>query len=254
MDSGLRCQLDAGEAIAVLRLDGALSVRSAAEARRALLKALSNHDRLVVDLSRLRLDHPSCLQLFPAVLAGAGGWPRVRLALAAASPPVAAALGAARVPRCVPLHQSVVAAVGAIDARPPCVRAQRELRPEPAAAKQARTLVRGCCHDWEVVDTVSVELVANELVSNAVEHAESASRLTVELRGQWLGVRVRDWSREVARLQPADPSSRRGRGLLLVAALSENWGVWPRTDGKTVWAAWRSPPGGQAPAARWARA
>jgi two-component sensor histidine kinase len=80
------------------------------------------------------------------------------------------------------------------------------------------------------------ELLSNELVSNAVEHAHSSSRLTLTCTGSALRVSVRDYSRTpIPRPRPIDIGAFRGRGLHLVAALSRSWGADQHADGKTIW-------------------
>jgi anti-sigma regulatory factor (Ser/Thr protein kinase) len=83
----------------------------------------------------------------------------------------------------------------------------------------------------------SGELVATELLTNALIHANGRVRL--RLLGDavtWLRIEVDDGS-------PAAPSPRSaaldaigGRGLLLVESLSARWGIWQHATGKTVWA------------------
>jgi anti-sigma regulatory factor (Ser/Thr protein kinase) len=83
----------------------------------------------------------------------------------------------------------------------------------------------------------TAELVVNELVSNAVEHAHSSSRLTITYTGAVVRVSVRDYRPASApRPRPIDIGARRGRGLHLVAALASAWSVEPHPDGKTIWA------------------
>jgi two-component sensor histidine kinase len=83
----------------------------------------------------------------------------------------------------------------------------------------------------------AAEIVVTELVTNAVEHAASASVVEVERRSRTFRLTVRDF--DVAPLPAAhlpDPTSPRGRGLAMVAAVAASWGVEPHRDGKTVWA------------------
>ncbi|MFF5805604.1 ATP-binding protein [Streptomyces sp. NPDC012746] len=49
-------------------------------------------------------------------------------------------------------------------------------------------------------------------------------------------VEVHDSGAGRPRIAERDPSAERGRGLLLVAALADRWGVGVRTPGKVVWA------------------
>jgi anti-sigma regulatory factor (Ser/Thr protein kinase) len=77
-------------------------------------------------------------------------------------------------------------------------------------------------------------LVANELVTNAVEHARTAFDLAVSLAGDIVVIEVTD--RSPARLQHKvhDPLARRGRGLQVVDALSRRWSCTEHGAGKTV--------------------
>ncbi|SEO44974.1 ATP-binding protein [Amycolatopsis saalfeldensis] len=83
------------------------------------------------------------------------------------------------------------------------------------------------------------ELLATELVTNAFEHAGGPMALRLELPDDHTVIRL-----EVEDCAPnllpttatASPDSYRGRGLLLVDALSAGWGAATRDGRKTVWA------------------
>ena len=79
-------------------------------------------------------------------------------------------------------------------------------------------------------------LVGEEVVANALDHAESPCALGGRLDDDVLHVAVRDGSAEVPRIRPFDPHARRGRGLQMVATLSRRWGWESHGDGKTMWA------------------
>jgi hypothetical protein len=64
---------------------------------------LLNHGRVMVDLSRLQVGWIPALQVFPTVLASAGGWPSARLVLFGANQQMATSLHRVRVPTTVPL-------------------------------------------------------------------------------------------------------------------------------------------------------
>ena len=70
----------------VLTLAGELSMRSAGTACGAITKALLEVDRVLVDVSRLRLTWTPAVQVFPSTLAAMGGWPWARLVLFGADP------------------------------------------------------------------------------------------------------------------------------------------------------------------------
>jgi anti-sigma regulatory factor (Ser/Thr protein kinase) len=102
----------------------------------------------------------------------------------------------------------------------------------------ARTWVGATLADWEVhgdvVDTAV--LGVNELVTNALLHARSTSRVELDLDDQRLLVLVTDTGLGPApEQQDADPTAMRGRGLLLVEALTDAWGSEQTSRGTTVW-------------------
>jgi anti-sigma regulatory factor (Ser/Thr protein kinase) len=117
----------------------------------------------------------------------------------------------------------------------------------PRGARLARRLTAHRVHDWghpygsQVNDVAS--LVVAELVTNAVTHglvpgrdfllrlAYAEGRLRIEV-GDARGDRLPHLAPDV----PGDAEA--GRGLMLVAALADEWGVNPRkgAPGKTVWA------------------
>ncbi|MCP9943783.1 ATP-binding protein [Streptomyces somaliensis] len=82
----------------------------------------------------------------------------------------------------------------------------------------------------------TAELLASELVTNALVHTEYGAVVTATLAGDVLRVEVRDFAPE-----PPDPhlpvtdDGTHGRGLLLVQALADEWGVRVQGAGKAVW-------------------
>lgn len=86
------------------------------------------------------------------------------------------------------------------------------------------------------------QLVASELITNAVMHAGTPMVLTLRLLPDALSVAVRDGDPRPARITDiANESSERGRGLLLVDAFSDSWGNFFPSSGKVVWAKVRLP-------------
>ncbi|MGW8063442.1 ATP-binding protein [Streptomyces ziwulingensis] len=87
----------------------------------------------------------------------------------------------------------------------------------------------------EVVHTA--ELVISEFVTNAVRHSENGPvSLSVRLGEQSLRIEVCDDCTELPRPGFPDPCSESGRGLFLVAALADRYGVEPTAIGKCCWA------------------
>ena len=100
-------------------------------------------------------------------------------------------------------------------------------------------MIRSACLAWGIDDGVGedAELVATELVANVVDHARTPCRLDVSVTDDGLLIEVRDfYPCPPPQPRPVSLSSRRGRGLHVVAAVSSRWGVTPFPDGKSVWA------------------
>ncbi|MET9559567.1 SpoIIE family protein phosphatase [Streptomyces tauricus] len=106
---------------------------------------------------------------------------------------------------------------------------------DPKAAGQARRHVRGQLADWGLDDLVpTTELLVSELVGNVVRHAKGPVRLRL-LYGAELICEVFDGSLTMPRIRRASESDEGGRGLQLVTALTERWGVRYTRTGKCIW-------------------
>ncbi|MBG0853368.1 ATP-binding protein [Streptomyces spinoverrucosus] len=93
---------------------------------------------------------------------------------------------------------------------------------------------------WERAEDVAV--CVSELATNALLHGVPPGRgflLRVRYDGDVLRVEVHDSGSGVPRV--ADEPDEGGRGLLLVAALSDKWGVGERPLGKLVWCEFACP-------------
>ncbi|MDH6227837.1 ATP-binding protein [Streptomyces sp. MJP52] len=130
------------------------------------------------------------------------------------------------------------------------------LSPTRRGARLARLLALAALHTWQVPASVieRAELIVAELAANAALHGHVDGRnfrltLTYETDDAndaaatptaLLRIAVTDARGD--RLpapgpEPASPTAESGRGLLLVAALADRWGVAPYPpSGKTVWA------------------
>ncbi|MFB6700195.1 ATP-binding protein [Streptomyces rubiginosohelvolus] len=78
----------------------------------------------------------------------------------------------------------------------------------------------------------TAELLLTELATNAFQHGEGDVTVTWRLDTVHLSILVRDGSTTRPALRTADSASERGRGLCLVEALADQWGV--SDDGTTV--------------------
>jgi anti-sigma regulatory factor (Ser/Thr protein kinase) len=114
-----------------------------------------------------------------------------------------------------------------------CVR----LTKGPAAAAEARSQVRAAICAWDVpVDPSVAVLLTSELVTNAIRH-EPGDTVTLSITCSYGQLRVdvhdRSCSLPVRMDAPADAET--GRGLMLVATLSAEWGVYRTLAGKAVY-------------------
>ena len=92
--------------------------------------------------------------------------------------------------------------------------------------------------DVDLVD--AAELLVTELVTNAVVHARSRARVLIVTAGDRGRVRieVHDDAFEPPRMGGFDLEATSGRGLALVDAMSDRWGVEPMGStrpGKRIW-------------------
>ncbi|MFF3333966.1 SpoIIE family protein phosphatase [Streptomyces sp. NPDC002888] len=90
---------------------------------------------------------------------------------------------------------------------------------------------------WEL-DQVSftTELVVSELVTNAIRYGSHPIRLRLIHDAATLICEVSDTSHTAPHLRRAKTWDEGGRGLLLVAQLTQRWGSRHHTEGKTIWA------------------
>jgi len=107
----------------------------------------------------------------------------------------------------------------------------------PAAAAEARSQVQAAIRAWDIpVDPAVAVLLTSELVTNAIRH-EASETVTLAIAcscGQ-LRVDVSDTSRALPVLVDAPVDAEAGRGLMLVATLSADWGVYRTPAGKAVY-------------------
>lgn len=236
----------------VVRLTGPINPFTAPRIQRELLKDLAERPYgIICDLTGVESIDPVCATVFSTVANHpSSDWPTTSFALCGAGPAVAAVLDRLAVPHFLPLYDSVEDALDQITARPPFLRDELRLAPTTTAPAAARLYVRDVLQYWQLAlsgpDIIDrAELLADELVTNAVLHARTSLRLRLELRGDLLHIGVHDASPRLLRLVPADPDAESGRGLRLVEQLATAWGVHPgRDEGKVVWCTlrlWRDP-------------
>jgi PAS domain S-box-containing protein len=107
---------------------------------------------------------------------------------------------------------------------------------DPSAVAQTRKDAVAQLERWGLSDAVFVtELVVSELVTNAIRHAEPPVQLRL-IHDSTLICEVSDGGNTAPHLRRARTYDEGGRGLLLVAQLTERWGTRQSAAGKTIWA------------------
>jgi anti-sigma regulatory factor (Ser/Thr protein kinase) len=106
-----------------------------------------------------------------------------------------------------------------------------------AAASEARAEVRAAVSAWHVpVDPDVAALLTSELVTNAVRHeAGPAVTLAITCSAARLRVDVHDTSPAMPAQAGACADAETGRGLIIVAALADEWGFYGTPGGKAVY-------------------
>ncbi|WP_328875454.1 SpoIIE family protein phosphatase [Streptomyces sp. NBC_00287] len=118
-----------------------------------------------------------------------------------------------------------------------------DLPPDPAHVSVARQNATEQLERWGLDDAVFVtELIVSELVTNAIRYGEPPIRLRL-IRDRALICEVSDASSTSPHLRRAHIYDEGGRGLMLVAQLTERWGSRQTSEGKTIWAEQPLPPG-----------
>lgn len=107
------------------------------------------------------------------------------------------------------------------------------LPPVTSSVPEARHFVDRALPDACWADEVT--LLVSELASNAVRHASTPFTVSMQCDGSTVRVEVADHDPALPVRQNPAAQAVTGRGLLIVEALANRWGVEPSADGKTVW-------------------
>lgn len=227
----------------IVAFTGSIDLLNVSQVQRVLLKDLSDQPAaLICDLAGVPTLDPVCATVFSTVANNpVSSWPTTSFLLCGAQPPVAEILGGLQVPHFLRLYADVDAAIDGVMARPPYLLADMRLAATLTAPGSARAFVREVCRSWrldrpDATVTERAELVASELVTNAVVHSGTEIRLRLELRGDRLHIAVRDGSPGQLRQVAPERQGESGRGLWLVEQLAHAWGVHRHPDGgEVVW-------------------
>ena len=106
---------------------------------------------------------------------------------------------------------------------------------DPAVVADARSWATRQLIAWGLADMSNViELVVSELVTNAMRHGAPPIQLRLIKNGSLI-CEVADASSTSPHLRRARSLDEGGRGLLLVAQLTQRWGTRHGREGKTIW-------------------
>jgi anti-sigma regulatory factor (Ser/Thr protein kinase) len=109
--------------------------------------------------------------------------------------------------------------------------------PVPAAVSSVRHFVRDALTAWDLRALIGdVTLVTSELATNAITHGSSPFRTSLVRANGVVRVAVEDRSRAWPERHHARPSDQDGRGMAIVAALSQRSGCESTAGGKVAWA------------------
>ncbi|MPY43884.1 SpoIIE family protein phosphatase [Streptomyces phyllanthi] len=107
---------------------------------------------------------------------------------------------------------------------------------DPAAVGRVRASVSRQLTEWGLEELeFTTELILSELVTNAIRYGSGPIRVRM-LHDRSLICEVSDTSSTSPHLRYAADTDEGGRGLFLIAQLSERWGTRYTPDGKVIWA------------------
>lgn len=114
--------------------------------------------------------------------------------------------------------------------------ADLELPSDPALVAHARTVTERQLETWGLSElSFSAALVVSELVTNSIRYATGPVMLRL-IRDRCLLCEVSDNVHAAPHLRRARRDDEGGRGLFLVAQVSQRWGTRYTASGKTIWA------------------
>lgn len=113
---------------------------------------------------------------------------------------------------------------------------QINLQRDLLSARKARVFVRETLEEWGCPELLeAVELAVSELVTNAVVHANSPVSLTLVDHDGDVQIRVRDEASDPPVVRKISVEETGGRGMTIIEAISEHWGVEVEPPGKVIW-------------------
>ncbi len=190
--------------------------------------------------------HASATRLLASLGSEVRQWPGVAIAIACPGANRLQALAQAPEGQHLLLaeHRTVLLAQLGRRAAPEVVR--MDMTPSARLVRSARDLTTRALLDWGCPQPIApATLIVSELVNNAILHARTDLTVSVARWGDLVRLAVHDATPELP-VRRHEPTQVTGRGMLLVAALSQSWGVLPASGGgKVVWAVIQAPPEGR---------
>lgn len=106
---------------------------------------------------------------------------------------------------------------------------------DPAAVSALRCAITRRLRSWDLDElTFTTELIASELITNALRHAQGPVQARL-VRDRALVFEVADASGTSPRLRRAATTDEGGRGIFMVAQLCRRWGTRFTEQGKVIW-------------------
>lgn len=210
------------------------------QAHRSILHALADDFSAVLcDLSGVTgFPAPEATALLASVGSEVRQWPGTPVAMVCPAVRLRRSLGRHPDSHYLVLAERRRQALAALARQPRATVVRASLPPVARSARAARDLVARTLLDWGWGPQIGgATLVVSELVTHAMLDADSELWVTISRCGSQLRLAVRDANRTNSPLVGMDPARVSHRGLMLVAAVSESWGVLPTSGGgKVVWA------------------
>lgn len=122
---------------------------------------------------------------------------------------------------------------------------QRFFEARPESVGQARSFASEALTDWGLPDRAEdIRLCVSELVTNALVHGTAPGRgflVKLDVDNEVVRLEVHDSRSQHPQARQAASTDTSGRGLVLVNALADGWGVRDRTPfGKVVWSCFKT--------------
>jgi serine phosphatase RsbU (regulator of sigma subunit)/anti-sigma regulatory factor (Ser/Thr protein kinase) len=133
-------------------------------------------------------------------------------------------------------HDDIALLVARVHATDPDRIAGWEMSADPALVGEVRASAMRWLADRGLEEAAfAAELILSELITNAIRHGAEPIRVRL-LYGRTLICEVSDASNTAPHLRRAASTDEGGRGLFLVAQLSQSWGTRYLPEGKVIWA------------------